>query len=267
MALKKPAPEKTVEKATKDRLPRFSNIQCSDITDVTQDAIVLVTMDGTIADWNQSAERIYGYAKADIIGKPIRQIVPDKAQSNVMAIIDRIKKGRRLVLEEGEHKSKDGKVFHVSLSMAPMVDPKGNLIGIIGVARDLTGRIKVSAEQERYRDFLENISDACFETDLKGTVTYVNKAAEQRSGFRRNEMIGIAYKNFTSPKEAERIYKIFNNVYHTGQPGIIRNYEMHNPDGQHRWVEMAVTLMRDTDGKKVGFRGVSRDVTESKNIQ
>ena len=120
--------------------------------------------------------------------------------------------------------------------------------------------------EERYRDFMENIADGCFENDLKGTITYSNEIGARRLGLTREEFIGRNNSQYSRPDEAERVNKIFAEIYRTGKSAFVDEYEMIRKDGSTFFIEMSAALIRDAAGKPVGFRGTTRDITEKKKM-
>lgn len=391
MSIKTPAPkEKKVERKNSPPL-EFDKVPVSAIVDRSDDVIVFVTPEGLITDWNKSAEKLYGYAKAEVIGKPIWQLAPADEQQAVIENIEKARNGATISQHELKRTGKDGKEFHVSLNIAPVRDAGGGLAGLIGIARDITKRKRDEQEQksyrlfldnikdacfefdlkgkcifcneaahqmlgysrkeymslshrqrfktqamadhvfhiynnvytsrvgltlfeaemfckngstisiemsvspifdnqgtvtgfrgvgrditdrekkqtelERYRDFIENVTDSCFESDLNGTLTYANEATAKGTGYTRAEIIGMNHRDYSKPVEAARIYKIYNQIFKTGNPETITDYEVLNKDGQSKFLDISVSLVRDADGRPVGFRGVSRDVTETKKTQ
>ncbi|HLY74435.1 MAG TPA: PAS domain S-box protein [Planctomycetota bacterium] len=116
------------------------------------DAVVTETLDGTITSWNGSAERIYGYSASEAVGKHISLIVPEDLRAEQESIMDRLRRGERIEHFETRRRTKDGRVLDMSLTVSPVRDSKGEIIGASKVARDLTGRKR---EQEALREALE----------------------------------------------------------------------------------------------------------------
>jgi len=115
--------------------------------------------------------------------------------------------------------------------------------------------------EERYRSIIENIDDDYFETDLSGTITFINKPFVW-SGYRKEELIGLKFRHYTKPEMVEMINASFNKIYREGKPARITNYEIIRKDGSIGHLELSVSLIRDAEGKPTGFRSISRDVTE-----
>jgi PAS domain S-box-containing protein len=118
--------------------------------------------------------------------------------------------------------------------------------------------------EEKYRTILHSIQEAYYEVDLAGNLTFFNDSLRRHLGYSKKELMGMNNRQFTSKDNIERVYKTFNSVYNTGKPATALDWEMIAKDGSKKFVELSVSLMRDSDGRPVGFRGVARDITERK---
>ncbi|HXX34689.1 MAG TPA: sigma 54-interacting transcriptional regulator [Thermodesulfobacteriota bacterium] len=118
---------------------------------------------------------------------------------------------------------------------------------------------------ERYQTIVNEVQDSVAEVDLKGNLTFVNKANCRNYGYsREEELIGINYRSYMDEETAKFVYQAFNKVFRTGIPGKNIVYEVIARDGRRRTVEDSVSLIRNADGKITGFRTVSRDITDRK---
>ncbi|MFZ5572586.1 MAG: PAS domain-containing hybrid sensor histidine kinase/response regulator [Thermodesulfobacteriota bacterium] len=120
------------------------------------------------------------------------------------------------------------------------------------------------AGEERYRTILESIAEGYFEVDLAGNLRFFNQALCHITGYDAETLMGMNNREFTTPETAEKMFQVFNQVFQTGKPVTIMNFEIVRGDGGKRDVELSTYLMKDSDGHPIGFRGVSRDVTERK---
>jgi len=120
---------------------------------------------------------------------------------------------------------------------------------------------------ERHRTILDTMEEGYTEIDLSGKFTFVNDAETKMLGYSREELVGMTYHQYTSEQTSRVLYKDFLRIYKTGEPVLLRDYEIIMKDGAKRIHEMSVTLIRDDSGRPVGFRGVSRDVTERRQTE
>jgi PAS domain S-box-containing protein len=122
------------------------------IVDSTDDAIVSKDLDGRILSWNAAAERLFGYTSEEIVGQSIRTLLPATRADDFFAILDRIRRGERVAHYETIRKRKDGSLVEVSLTVSPIYDDEGKIIGASKVARDLTSVREIQREQQRTRE-------------------------------------------------------------------------------------------------------------------
>ncbi|MCD1296299.1 hypothetical protein CUJ83_14950 [Methanocella sp. CWC-04] len=125
------------------------------IVESSHDAILSKTLDGIVTSWNLGAERIYGFKSKEIIGKHISVIIPPSRQDELSWILDNIRKGNRIDDHETIRRRKDGSIITVSLTIAPVFDSEGKVIGLSSIARDITEKKKAELELRKTRDELE----------------------------------------------------------------------------------------------------------------
>jgi two-component system cell cycle sensor histidine kinase/response regulator CckA len=121
--------------------------------------------------------------------------------------------------------------------------------------------------EEKHRTILESMEEGYFEVDLAGNFTFFNNALCKISGYSRKELLGMNNRDYTTPETAKRMYRIFNEIYCTGQPAKIMDYEIIKRDSSELILEMSTSLIQDSSGQPIGFRGVVRDVTERKRAE
>jgi polar amino acid transport system substrate-binding protein len=125
----------------------------------------------------------------------------------------------------------------------------------------------LSTSEEKYRTILHSIQEAYYEVDLAGNLTFFNDSLCRHLGYSKDELMGMNNRQFTSKETVERVYKTFNSVFKTGKAATAFDWEMIAKDGTKEFVELSVSLMRDSEGRPVGFRGVVRDISERKKAE
>jgi PAS domain S-box-containing protein len=118
------------------------------IVENADDAIISKTLDGTVTSWNQAAEKLYGYTAEEIIGKPVTVLFPLERSEEETRILERLRRGERVEHYETQRLRKDGRLVDVSVSVAPIRDSKGGIVGASNISRDIT-EAKRSAQRER----------------------------------------------------------------------------------------------------------------------
>ena len=141
-------------------------------------------------------------------------------------------------------------------------------------AYDILFQMKVELEEEalrkseeKYRTILHSIEEGYFEVDLAGNLTFFNDRLCTFSGYSKEELMGMNNRQFMTEEAAKKAYQAFSEVYRTGEPASAFDWEMTRKDGTRRWVETSVSLIRDSNGQLIGFRGIGRDVTERKQME
>jgi PAS domain S-box-containing protein len=121
--------------------------------------------------------------------------------------------------------------------------------------------------EERYRTIIENIQEGYFEVDLAGKFTFVNDSEARMLGYTKEELIGMTNRQYADEKSAKELYHLFNGVYRTGEPVKRYDLELTMKDGTKGFNEISASLIRDSEGKPIGFGGIARDVTERKRME
>jgi PAS domain S-box-containing protein len=121
--------------------------------------------------------------------------------------------------------------------------------------------------EEKYRTILHSIEEGYFEVDLAGNLTFFNDAFVRWSGYSKEELMGINSRRYTDEETGKKIYQVFNEVYRTGESANPFDWEIILKDGTRRWIDTSVSLIRDSKGQPIGFRGIARDATQRKQME
>jgi PAS domain S-box-containing protein len=130
------------------------------------------------------------------------------------------------------------------------------------IEQDARYKMQLAHKDEKYRQIIENIQEGYFETDIQGRITFCNKALLRISGYDKETLIGSIFRDFTPPRTARAMQAIFGKVFKSGKEAKVGNYEVFHKDGRTLIIEFAAALVKDQQGKPVGFRGVLKDVSE-----
>jgi PAS domain S-box-containing protein len=152
------------------------------IVDSSDDAILTKDLSGTILSWNPAAERLYGYAAEEIVGRSVEVLVPEDRKGEVQEILRRIASAQRVEHFETVRVARDGRRVAVSLTISPVRGADGNVTGASTIARDITGLLRERAALEEQAELLDIAQDAIMARDMSGRITYWNRTAEQRYG-------------------------------------------------------------------------------------
>ncbi|MCX4189614.1 bifunctional diguanylate cyclase/phosphodiesterase [Methylophaga sp. OBS3] len=161
-----------------------SIIQSSD------DAIVSKDLDGIVTSWNPAAEMMFGYSAEEIIGKPMRLIFPEERLNEEDSILEKIARGEPVRHFRTQRKHKSGRLLDVSVTISPVINGAGEIIGASKIARDITQEALRDLENNHFRAIVESSDDAIISKDLNGIVQSWNAGAEKVFGFTAQEMVG-----------------------------------------------------------------------------
>ena len=251
---------------------REANSRLAAIVASSDDAIVAKTLDGIVTDWNRGAETIFGYSATDIIGKPIDILLPPGQEDEEPAILERLKRGERVEHFETRRRRKDGETIDVSLTVSPVWDDSGRLIGASKVARDITAakRAQVAlAEREAHlQSILDTVPDAMIVIDPQGVMQSFSSAAERLFGYAASEAIGrnVSMLMPTSYREHHDGYLM--RYLTTGERRIIgigRVVVGERKDGSTFPMELSVGEARSAQRRF--FTGFARDLTDRQQTQ
>ena len=233
------------------------------VVEFSGDAIMSNTLDGIITSWNPAAERMYGYSSEEIIGKSVRLMSPEGRADEAGAILAKIGAGQPVENFETIRVRKDGTVFPVSLTVAPILDAGGAIIGATAIPRDVTKQRQAFEAAQRLAAVVEFSGDAIMSNTLDGIITSWNPAAERMYGYSSEEIIGTSVILLSTEDRAGDAGAILARVV-AGQPVV--NFEgiERRKDGTVFPVSLTVSPILDAGGATIGASTIARDVTEQK---
>jgi PAS domain S-box-containing protein len=233
------------------------------VVEYSGDAIVGGTPEGIITSWNPAAERMYGYTAEEIIGTSGYELTPEHLRRQSHANADRVIASQQVQKLETERIRKDGTVFPVSLTISPVLDAEGSLVGIAAIHRDLSEQKEAA---KLTRAMIEAGLDSMVSISPDGLITDANQATVRLTGVPRDELIGTSFSSyFTEPDKAEHGFQ------QALEKGSITDYPLtlHHHDGDDSLVEVQynASTYRDLSGELRGVFAVARDVTEQLQVQ
>ena len=177
----------------------------------SDDAIVSKNLDGIVTSWNQAAERLFGYRADEMIGQPVIKLIPPDRQGEERRIMEKISRGETVETYETMRRRKDGTDFHVSLTISPLFDAQGRVIGASKIARDITEHVEqehvLAQNRERLRQALQyqeaivtNMGEGLYTINRQGHLVSMNRAAEKLFGWTKDELVGRSMHDLTHYK-------------------------------------------------------------------
>jgi PAS domain S-box-containing protein len=177
------------------------------IVEWSQDAIIGLTLDGAITSWNRGAENAFGYRSTEALGKPITLIVPPERRAEEEEVLAKIARGETVEHFETQRCAKDGRLIDIALTVSPIRDAAGTVVGASKISRDITRRKRAEADaaqmrtaltaaQARLAAIVDSAMDAVITVDGGQNIVLFNRAAEQVFGVPREEAIGTSLDRF-----------------------------------------------------------------------
>jgi len=233
------------------------------IVEYSEDAIIGATLQGIITSWNPAAEKMYGYSRKEIIGRSGSMLAPPDRTGEIVANLTKINAGQAVERLETLRVRKDGTVFPVSLSVAPIHDEDGAIVGASAVHRDVTEHRKAFEVAQRMAAIVEGSEDAILGRTLDGIITSWNPAAEKMYGYSSEEIIGKPIALLVPDDRSDEPEAIRSRI-RAGEAFKHLETVRIRKDGTTFSVSITVSPIRGEDGAIIGASVISRDITEQK---
>lgn len=249
-------------------LPRDStvNFSLASILESSQDAIITRDISGSIVHWNPAAEKLFGYTQAEIAGKNIDIIIPDRLKSEDDHVFDRVKNNHKIAHFKTVRLSKDKKEIPVSLTVSAIKDLDGRVIGVVKIYRDLSMQQYAEEKQAMLAAIIESSGDAIISKSLDGYVTSWNAGAQQIFGYTESEVIGRPISFLIPPSHIFEEDIIITNI----RKGIkVEHLETIRiaKDGREIPVSITVSPIKNKEGVIIGASKIARDISKSKRAE
>ncbi|MBU0992815.1 MAG: PAS domain S-box protein [Proteobacteria bacterium] len=239
------------------------------ILETIADGYYEVDISGKLTFFNDSHAKLHGRTRTELAGMNFKDYTVAEDIDRVFTAFKQVyKTGEPLKGIEFAIYAKNGSIRYVECSASLMKNAEGTPTGFRGMARDITGR-RLNQEilrenEEKYRTILESVEEAYYESDLKGRFTLFTDSMCRHLGYSKEELMGMHYTQYMDKENAEKVYKTYTDVYKTGKSHTILQYVVTRKDGTRIDNETSVSLIRDKEGRTIGFRGVGRDITRRK---
>ena len=227
-------------------------------------AIIMLDIEAKVKSWNPAAERIFGWKEQEVLGHP-NPLVPEDKQEEFRSFLKSVREGKTLSNVEVRRQKKDGSLISVSMSVAPLRDAKGNIVGVMGILADITEHKRMEnalVESERkIRLIAENMKDAVFAYDMDRRLQYVNPAFETLTGYTTKELYEQSFIRYLHPDDEARMMHLWDQLFQ-GQAFSGAEFRIVRKDGQTRWFSSSWSPLLDENGRQIGVQGRETDVTE-----
>lgn len=253
-----------VDDITKRKLAESQIVTLAHAVQSTSEPICITDLEDRFTFINRAFKKIYGYSEAEILGKK-----PDIlfSERNPAALMREILENTRTGGWQGEviDKRKDGTEFPVFLSTSEIKDEKGKVLGLMGVAQDITERRRAEAQIRLLADAVQSAQELISVTDHDNRITFVNQAFLDTYGYTESEILGRTPEFLYSPSNPKGLCdQVYTQTLSGGWQGEILNQRK---DGSDFSISLSTSLIKDAMGKTVGLVGVAQDITMRKRLE
>ena len=240
------------------------------IVESSHDAIIGVDLKGLVTAWNAAAERVFGYRSDEIVGRPVAALVPPDRRDSELQLIQRVAGGETVTHHRSQRVRKDGAVLDVSLTLSPIRDADGAIIGASKIVDDVTNALlnerrmrRLEAHRDYLADLVESSNDAIVAGTLDGRIASWNKAAEKMFGYTAGEVVGLSLSVLSPPDRRQEAEDIFQRLM-AGGDAIHYEATLLRKDGTLMLTAVAASLVYTRSGEIRGASAIMRDITEER---
>ncbi len=242
------------------------------IVDSSDDAIIMKSLDGVIVSWNRGARNMFGYEAAEVVGKNINLIIPEKLQDEEISILASVKRGKSIERFETKRIHKDGRQIEISVSFAPMRDDAGKIIGASTIGRDITEQKayeqKLISQRTLLRTLIDNIPDYIYVKDPQSRHIINNQAMVNLLGAKtEEETLGKSSIDFLGKEVAAPYLEEDKDILTSGKAKINFEETTITPTGEIKYLLTTKVPLRDAHGQTIGLVGISHDITAQKKVE
>ena len=259
----------TQRKIERDKASQLHTAQLlASIVESSNDAIISKTLDSIVQTWNTAAERLFGFTAEQAIGRHISLIIPPERINEEDEIISKLSAGQRIEHFETVRMRSNGEHIDVSLTISPIRDDSGKVVGASKIVRDITDRKRAEIERQKFVTLIETSTDFVGICDLQGIPSFINRAGLEMIGLESiEEARNTPVREFFFPEDQEMIMtQFFPLVLETGH-GEIEVRFRHFKTAEAHWMAYKVLALKDEANQTIGFATVSQDITERKRLE
>ncbi len=236
------------------------------IVTASVDAIISVDLSGTITSWNGGAERLLGYTLDEAIGRSVEMLNVPGSAPDPTAQISAVLHGEAIHDFDTVRLRKDGTAVPLSVSISPIRNAEGKIIGVAGIGRDITARTRMERElrasEIRFRGAFDGATVGMALIDVTGRFLRVNRALREIVGRGEAELLTLAYNDITHPDDLPSTQQFTRELLGGNIATAVFEKRYIHRDGQTLWVQISTTLLRDEDGRPLYFITQFQDVTK-----
>ena len=230
------------------------------------DPILIEDLDGFVLDLNQEAVKTYGFERNELIGRPIKEIVPPECHSQADELLRRCREGEVVRGVEGLRMTKDGQQMPVLLSLSLLSDEAGEPMAIATFAKDITSLRKSEAEARQLSRVFMDSDDPMIIQDLYGKIVNVNREAERAYGWQRDELIGQPLKAIVPEEQHEQAEELFKRCLAGEEVRNVESLRL-SRQGEVFTVLLTLSLLLDEKDKPTAIASSAKDITSLRQAE
>ena len=261
---------RTLEENSRLQAGRF---YLASIVESSHDAIIATDLKGVVTGWNQSAERLFGYRTAEIMGRSATMLFPPNRRNEEKELLDHIARGEAVTRYQTQRRAKDGTVLEVSITLSPIRDGAGAVVGAGKIVEDITQKIlteyrmrRLQADRGYLADIVESSNDAIVSRSMEGIVVSWNRAATQMFGYSAREIVGLSTDILAPPERRGEAEEMFQRLK-AGEDAIHYETTRLHKDGTPILVSITASPVFNEAGEIKGNSAILRDITEQKRAE
>lgn len=240
------------------------------IVESSDDAILSKDLNGIITSWNKGAERLFGYTSQETVGRSVTLLMPPERYNEEPGILARIRRGERIEHYSTIRQRKDGSLVPISLTVSPLKDADGRIVGASKIARDISvlRRIEeaLSQSESKFRTLADNIVQFAWMADENGEIVWYNRRWLEYTGTTFEEMRADGWSKVLHPDHCDRVQRKVQRHFETGETWE-DTFPLRGKTGGYRWFLSRAVPLRDETGRIVRWFGTHTDVTDLREAE
>ena len=236
----------------------------------SDDAIIGKNLDGIVTSWNSGAEKLFGYRADEMVGQPIRQLIPPEHRQEEEEILTKIRHGESIQHFDNVRRRKDGGMLAVSVTVSPIKDATGKIIGISKVARDISEHKQMAAEirasEEKFRTLANSMPQLAWMARADGFIHWYNQRWYEYTGTTPEQMAGWGWQTLHDPAMLPKVMANWTGAITAGRP-FEMEFPLRGADGQFRMFLTRSQPLKDAAGKVTQWFGTNTDITVQKEAE
>ncbi|MEG4245463.1 PAS domain S-box protein [Microcoleus sp. MON2_D6] len=243
------------------------------IVESSEDAILSKDLEGVVTSWNVGAETIFGYTAAEIVGQSGRKLIPEEYREEENEILAKIQRGERIKHYDTKRRRKDGTLIDVSMSVSPIKDQAGNIIGASKIGRNIADRKQAEAalreSEERWELSVRGNNDGIWDWNVQTNEVFFSSRWKEMLGYEDHEIQNILdeWANLVHPDDLGWVMQAVQDHFAKKTPFYITEHRIRCKDGSYKWILDRGQALWDDAGNVIRMAGSHTDITERKQAE